>query len=85
MFTYIERIDWHLFVSSPISIKYKYKLAIGSLQVLINQSVCGYLTDVKQMSNTLLKNFPTELKNKIGQHFQIQIFCLAKEMREIRR
>ena len=39
---------------------------MGELLFLINQSFCDYLIDAKQMPNTLLTSFSTELKNQIG-------------------
>ena len=54
MLTFIEMSNWHPIVSSPISIKYKYKLANHGLLVSINQSL------------PLFTNFLIELKKQIG-------------------
>ena len=55
-----------MFLWQSVLISINIILRIGKLLVLINQSVCGYLIDAKQMSNALFTNFSTELKKQIG-------------------
>ena len=47
-------IDWQRIVSSPISIKYKYKLTNRGSFSFNSPIICGYLIDAKQMSNNCI-------------------------------
>ena len=62
----------HTIVHSSISIRYKYKLPNQKAVVLINQSICHYLIDAKQMSNSFFTNFFTVLKKQIGKWCEIK-------------
>ena len=72
VFTFIEVIYEHTIVCSSISIRYKYKLPNQKAVVLINQSICHYMIDAKQMSNSLFTNFFTMLTEEIGKWYEIK-------------